>query len=284
MKIPTKPEPELKIKIHRDAALRILEAGGKVEIPVAMIEAVRWVNEGRTSFKLSDAAWDAIGDRWHRHADRFVIIEWLQSKGATGDIDVIYFVCAHVLSEWSAKPDRTLTQHRKLYRDIEATATKLVALLDTTGDRYYRGGGQGLQNARIHELFNDAEKAAIFDTVEAWNEGHPIGIDEYDRPVIVPPSEQFPTVEQILERVASAARRLHDAGPIHSQPNKHGAMNGYFIRRMDALLRGRYGECPAGLLAAIATIALDATIDADLVQKAVALSERSNKKKRKNVR
>jgi hypothetical protein len=48
---------------------------------------------------------------------------------------------------------------------------------------------------------------------------------------------------------------------------------------MDSLLRGRYGQYPADVLAAIATIALDSTIDADLVQKTVALSERSSKGK-----
>ena len=136
-----------------------------------------------------------------------------------------------------------------------------------------------MRDATVSELFTDREVIEVLDVVEAWNDDHPIDHDDVGRPMTKPAAACFPTMEDLLRRIAMAAMRLHEAGPLHSQPNKKGAMNGYFIRRMDGLMRKRYGTYPAEVMAAIATIALDATIDADLVRKTIGLSERSTKEK-----
>lgn len=284
MKIPVKPDRR-SIRLSGDAVpgMHVREHPEKkhttkISLSPELVDASIWVNEGLTEFKTSARASEKIGDRWETHADKKIIDQWLADLGANDDDRVIYFVAAHVLAEWWAIPARTVKDHRKLYREIDETAMRLVALLAATEEVYYRGGGHGLRDARVSDLFTEPENQEIVDVVDAWNEEHPT--DEWgDGDIAIKPARAcFPSMEELLERIASAARRLSVAGPLHSQPNKKGALNGYFIRRMDGLLVRRYGKYPAEVLASIASIVLDAVIDADLVKKTVSLRERFGKK------
>lgn len=250
----------------------------RVSLERHLVKALLWVNEGLTAFKTAPSAYEMIGDRWETHPDRKTVDHWLASIGANDDSLVIYFASVHVLAEWSTVPARTPRQHRKLFGEIDETARRLMKLLATTEEHYYRGGGHGLQNAAVCDLFTEQERQEVLDAVQAWNESHPVDVWENGMPSIKPAAECFPSMEDLLERIASAAKRLQDAGPLHSQPNKKGAMNGYFIRRMDRLLRQRYDNCPDEVLAAIATVILGVAIDADLVRKTVNLPERSKPK------
>ncbi len=290
MKLPVNPDrseirftvdivPGVKLEVHPESV-----HAKRLGLSRPLVLAAIWVNQGLTNFKTSVRAGEMIGDRWDTHPDKKVIDRWLLEVGADGDGKVLYFVCAHVLAEWLAIPARTVKEHRKLYSEIEKTAKRLVMLLTTTEEEYYRGGGHGLRNASVCELFTEDEKREVVDVVDAWNQEHPC--DEWgDGFMAVKPANVcFPSMEALLDRIASAATRLNDAGPLHSQPSKKGAMNGYFIRRMDGLLRQRYGKYPTEVLASIASIVLNVAIDGDLVKKTVNLPERFGKKSAKNVR
>ena len=236
-----------------------------------------WVNEGRTKFIVTNEAWELIGDRWDTHPDRKIIDEWLCAKGAGQDFRVLYYVSAHVISEWLSLPKRTTKEHRKMFGDIESTCLKLRSMLMETGDTYYRGGGHGLSQALTCDLFDDVETNDILAVLDSWNESNPETMVDGSQ-VVVSARALFPSMEDLLGRLAAAAKRIGKAGPIHSQPNKRGALNGFFVRRMEGLLRQRYGESPHEVLAAIATIALNVVMDHDLAKKNSKLSERSTMK------
>lgn len=275
MKLPTK-YGTTRISIQRKL-VRVDEETHTLKFERAMIEAAFWVNACRAEFKISNEAEEAIGDRWGTHPDRKVVERWLATKGAESDWAILYFVCAHIISEWLFLPKRTKKEHRKLFDEIDLMARRLAELLTSTGERYYRGGGFGLNHAFVCDLFDDRETADILATLENWNEEHPERLDDGSE-VIRPVRQSFPDVETLLYRVAAAARRISNAGPIHSQPNKRGALNGFFVRRLETMLVQRYGEAPSEVLAAIASIALNVVIDGDLAKKSSKLSERSGRK------
>lgn len=234
-----------------------------VRLSLDLATAAVWVNQGRTAFHLTQEAIDAIGDRWGTSPEKSSILRWLELRQAKEDEGVIYFVAANVIAEWLSIPARTVSEHRKLYAEIAETSRNLASLLESTKTNYYRGGGHGLRSINVYDLRGPGEFPGVNDDVSV--------------------TSSFPRMEDLLGRVASAADRLREAGPIHSQPKKRGARNGYFIRRMHELLISRYGDCPAEVLASIASVALDTIIDADLVKKTVGVTERSTKKKSKNV-
>ena len=232
----------------------------------ALLVAGIWVNTGRTAFKLSPAASEIVADRWNTHPDRKIIAEWLACKGAPSDFAVLYFVSVHVIAEWLDLPKRTRTQHRKLFVQIEETAKQLASLLAETEEMYYRGGGYGLRHALVCDLFTDKESDDIVASVGHWIESHPEEMDDGTE-LVINPRNMFPDMEELLQRLSSAANRIAKAGPIHSQPNKRGALKGFFVRRMEGLLLQRYGEVSTEVLAAIVTIALNEATDRELVAK-----------------
>lgn len=251
-----------------------------------IIEAGRWINETRSSFRLTPEAFEIMEGRWESHADKRIVEKWLREKEGVDECHVIRYVAAHVISEWLTLPKRTKSQHNKLFNDIAGTAKALRALIEQTESYYFRGGGHGLQGARLCELFTDEESSRITAVVDAWNEQHPVTFEHADGRVeemVVNACEYFPTAEELLDRIAAASERIASEGPVHSQPNKRGAMTGYFVRRMGSLLMARFGEAPPPVLAAIATIALGEAIDEDLARKHLSLSERSLKNRAYNV-
>lgn len=217
---------------------------GKVRLSFDILEAGHWANAIRSSFRLTREAFEIMGDRWDSHADKRIVEKWLREKGEPDECHVIRYVSAHVISEWLTLPKRTKNQHNKLFNDIAGTAKALRALIEQTESGYYRGGGHGLQGARLCELFTDKESSEITDVMDAWNEQHPVTLEDADgrgEEMMVNAWECFPTVEELLDRIAAAAERIAGEGPIHSQPNKRGAMTGYFVRRMGSLLIARFG-------------------------------------------
>lgn len=144
---------------------------------------------------------------------------------------------------------------------------KIRGSLDETGSIYIRGGGYGMELMGVRALLTDDEAAdfesACSHSMETRNRsGTETGFIEHE------PS--LPTVQELLERVASAAQRLEKQGPIHAQPNKRGAERGYFVRRMGEVFQRRYGEQPHEVLAALTTIALGEATERELVAKLLA--------------
>jgi len=258
----------------------VQQDGNRIGIEEALFAACVWVNSLRTTFRCNDEASKLMGGNWRTHPDQDVVKAWLRSRGG-GDVakeyDIMYFVAAHVISEWMAVPKRTVREHKKLFGDIEEGACRLADLLESTDDHYYRGGGHGLANARICELFDDREYVQTVEVLESTYAQNPIITDDGDRHVM-PGDTHFPDLETVLRRIASAARRISKEGPMHSQPNKRGALTGYFVRRMGKLLTARYDESPPSVVAAIATMALNEPVDDDLARKHLGLAERSGRK------
>lgn len=239
----------------------------------AMLLALRQVNDGKATFRFSQSAFDAVGNRFTTHPDRLIVEEWLRPPKATeeDEMKVIYFLSIHVLTEWETLPKKTKAQHIALYKEIADTAQKLITLLENTDSYYYRGGGHGLSHASIADLLTDDEDHNLLKPLTSFYEKE---FAKFKEPA-PPPGNWFPSVKDILNRVADAADRLKVQGPVHSQPNKRGARNGFFVRRLYEILCQRYGDVPMKVVASIASIALDEIIDDDLAAKHAKLGERS---------
>lgn len=266
MKVPTEFKAQSQQMEVDSTFLKVDEEAGRISFPRALIAASMWVNTGRTTFKTSTEAGLMLGDRWDSHPDNAIVLNWLSRKGAPSDFYVLYFVSVHVLTEWITLPKRTVKEHRKLFVQIEKASQELSELLSQTEELYYRGGGYGLRHALVCDLFTDREAESIVAAVQNWNETHPEVMQDGSE-MVMDPRSQFPDMEDLLQRLATAAQRIAKAGPIHSQPSKRGALNGFFVRRMNGLLRLRYGEAPTEVLAAISTIAINEAIDRELVAK-----------------
>lgn len=281
MKIPLRPTEDIRLEVDLPIVQYRESADGtkaQVSIEMALLAASLEVNRSRVTFRRMAEAGEMIGDRWDTHPDRAVIKKWLEEiDAADDDFRVLYFIASHVITEWLVLPKHTTSAHKKLYSNIQKTSLALKGLLQETGEIYYRGGGHGLKSAFVCDLFTEREANDITRTVEGWNESHPEITDDGTE-LVQPARTMFPTIEELLDRLASAARRIESQGPVHSQPNKRGALNGYFIRRMGMFLLQRYGEAPTDVLAAMATIALDVVMDDDLAKKNANLSERSRGK------
>jgi hypothetical protein len=223
---------------------------GRMVLPLSMalMTAVKIVNECRTSFTTADEV--SIGD-WTDHPDLLKVRKWLGRCGHSEDeLVVVYWLAHNVRSEWATLPKRTTTEHRELYERIQRLCIDLKQALEETNTVYYRAGGHGLRHASVRELLETREEAAL-------------------RTVLDDPEAMyyFPTLEDLLERIGKAAKRLQDGGPIHAQPRKRGAERGYFVRRMADLLKHRYGDFPCEVLAAITTVAICEPTDRELVAK-----------------
>lgn len=244
--------------------------------PTALMKAAVQVNKGKAVFRHSEKATEGLAARFATHSELSIIKDWLKSlrSGEEDEIEVIYFLSAHILTEWDALPKKTKAQHVKLYSELADTAIKLSELLQETGSLYYRDGGHGLSQASIADLLTDDEGMHILKPLASFY------ANEYREFDTMPPSagNWFPSVQDILYRVAAAADRLKLKGPLHAQPKKRGALNGFFVRRINDLLRQRHGDVPSKILGAIATIALDEIIDDDLAAKHAKLGERQRAK------
>lgn len=224
-----------------------------LELGEAFVKAAIEVNRGRSSFTGGDVTVGA----WPDHPDLLKVKDWLERRNSEPDeLEVIYWLATNVRAEWEHLPKRTTTEHRELHARIQRLCVELDAALRETGSPYYRGGGHGLMAASVRELLTDSEKSALSQALADSG-----GIDNAEV------NWAFPRMDDLLKRLGAAAKRLHDAGPMHSQPNKRGAERGYFVRRMGELFQQRYGEAPAEVLASITTVALDEVTDRELVTK-----------------
>jgi len=237
-----------------------------------MIDACVEVNKGKTVFRVSQSTLESIGNRFETHPDAAIVRAFIdEQKADDGSIGVIYYLCAHVLTEWGQLPKRTIKEHR-IFNEIEETALRLADLIDKTDAPYYRGGGHGLQGALVSRMLIPSEEDVLLGRNYVSYVHEDGSTQESDIALA------FPSIEQVLNRLAQAARRLADAGPIHSQPNKRGARTGYFVRRIGELIEQRYGAAPPVVLAALGSITLNEVIDEDLARKHMSLSERSSPK------
>lgn len=219
----------------------------------AFVKAVKEVNRGRASFSTGDVTVGA----WPDHPDLLKVKDWLNRRDApTDELEVIFWLAVSVRGEWQHLPKRTASEHRELHARIQRLCVELDAALRETGSLYYRGGGHGLMAPSVRELLTESETNALNEVLADSG-----GIDNLRN------SWAFPCMDDLLARLGAAAKRLHDAGPLHSQPNKRGAERGYFVRRMCDLFQQRYGEAPAEVLAAITSVALDEVTDRELVAK-----------------
>lgn len=197
-----------------------------------------------------------------RHADAVIIRGWLSRiKREPSEFDVICYLAVFVRNEWATMPRRTAKEHRALFRRIRVLCRELLKALWETGADYIPSGGLGLRSLRMLDLITDAERAEFeADLV-------PVDSGEVGDDFRLAPGACLPTVAELLQRVAAAAQRLEEQGPLHAQPTKRGAERGYFVRRMGALLQQRYGEQPHEVIAALTTIALGEATDRELVTK-----------------
>lgn len=199
---------------------------------------------------------DGVLDRFGTHPDVDVIARWLTESGRQlDDLGVICYLSLGVLSEWSNAPKFTKAKHEALYTKIQRMSIDLASALAETKTTYEKNTPRGLHWASVAQFLNKDEwKGFAFfakETAKTATESEILSA--------------FPRVSQLLERFASEAERMRDAGPVHGQPNKAGASRGYFVRRMHEAMRIRYEDVPVSVLAAVATVALNETTDSPLV-------------------
>lgn len=254
---------------------------GKFSAHRSMLLAALILHDDKREFLAgTQSLRDDVG-RAEEHPDfARVAKQWQPAIGSRSDLfkevdpNLILWLAVHVLSEWELRPKRTSSEHARLYKRIADSANDLRQLLSETHGTYSRGGGHGLEVRSVADLFTNQERSDILAALVGWYEQYPHVSKDGDV-VEVNPSCYFPSVADILERLAQAANRLKSEGPAHSQPKKRGARTGYFIRRMASLLLRAYDEAPPWVLAGIASAVLGETVDDDLARKHMRLSERS---------
>lgn len=210
------------------------------------------------------------------HPDAHIIGDWLESSGREAtEMQVAFWLAYFVRNEWSRRPKPTPAKHRALYQRISELCIELSAAMDATGNPYQHGGGHGLTHACTRALLTDVEVDCF---VYACNMAR--GIETKGKTPSIRDRDLWeygvlgcfglPTMQELLERVATIAERLKAEGPIHVQPAKQGAERGYFVRRTAQLFQRRYGEQPHEVIAALTTIALGEVTDRALVAKLLA--------------
>ena len=178
----------LQVKSGGDAEYSEME----VRLSDAMLKAALELSRGRNSFTFRKDG--ESGCDLHSHADSRIIREWLDKHHAVDDeMDVIRWLALAVRNEWAILPQRTKTQHRELFARVVRLCDELKAALIETGDRYYHGGGHGLEDASVRDLLTDAERACFAEAFAA-------GEYELQDPRM---SHAFPNMEELLDRVAS---------------------------------------------------------------------------------
>lgn len=231
--------------------------GREVVLQRSFLEAMSEINRGRKSFTLGDVFIGNPKVSVDDHPETSMLRNWLAGENKdAGELEVIWWLAIAVRSEWSALPHRTKSEHEKLYARIERLCKELIDSLADTESFYKRAGGWGLWRARVSSLLTDSEEKALADRMR----------DDLS-PTDPELDLAFPTIEELLERLSSAADRLKRQGPVHAQPNKRGAERGYFVRRMGELFVQRYGKISAEAIASLTTVALDEPTDRELVSK-----------------
>jgi hypothetical protein len=236
------------------SGLEVNDDGATFTAPRAFFLAAIEFSKARKPMSLTNGA--LVCDP-ARHPDTVVIREWLgRAARDASELDVILYLACMIRGEWGSMPHRTRSEHRALFQRIAKLCRELSGALNETGSMYIRGGGFGLEHLRVRELLTDSEGAEFEAALKRRDDGSP--------------EPELPCVDELLERVASAANRLEKQGPLHAQPNKRGAERGYFVRSIGALLEQRYGEQPHEVIAALTTIALGEATDRELVAKLLA--------------
>lgn len=201
-----------------------------------------------------------LTDTGHKHPDSGLIKEWIgKRKLDDAEFNVLMWCADLVSQEWDLAPHFTNTEHRQKFSRVAELCEELQEALTATGADYAGGRGVGLCGATILSLVA-ADEFDPFDFIRSE------GVKDY----VVNADFVLLTMETLLQRLATAANRLAEEGPIHSQPRKHGAKRGYFVRRMGEIFSRRYAEQPHEVIAALTTIALGEATDRELVAKLLA--------------
>lgn len=183
------------------------------------------------------------------------------------ETQVLLVLCCHIRQSWELLPKRTLKEHNAFYSKTSDLCNELIDCIESSGTSYVRGGGFGISRIKISDLFTDREKLSILSILAKDK--------EYENSS---PEDEFPSVVEILQRLASASVRLKKQGPIHNQPNKAGAVNGYFVRELSFFMRNRYKSSSVKVISFLSSLILDDSIDEDLVKKHLLNPERSKSK------
>lgn len=233
-----------------------------VKLPVGIATAMAEISKAHRSARMVGVG---LATDPAIHPDSRTIREWIKDPR---EFDVLVWLATFVLREWETLPHRTRAQHRELFQRIARLCRELGAALDETGDGYVRGGGFGLGGVGVRQLMTDEESALFYAVcARSFKSLYP---DSTEDVIIELTEPKLPSINELLERVASAAQRLEKDGPLHSQPTKRGAKRGYFVRRMGELFLQRHGEQPHEVIAALTTIALGEATDRELVAKLLA--------------
>jgi hypothetical protein len=196
----------------------------------AMFEAMREINESAIP---SAFHFDGITElvEWSRHPELFIVKDWLKLHTVREDeLEVIFFLAKSIRSEWTIIKRRTIKQHKEIFQNANSLCIQLIDVLKSTESNYIRDGGHGLACASVWDLLNEDERKFFENVFSEKLEGR-FGLEVIGL---------FPKMETLLERVANAAKRLEEKGPIHSQPTKRGAERGYFVRRLAEIFTQRY--------------------------------------------
>jgi len=250
-----------------------LERPSELILPVSLAKAAGEICRDRSTVYIRidpSTQQPGLPNRFLSHPDRKTIERWVKTIGRDKDeTDTLAWMAFHTQGEWRDIPKRTLTEHRAMYRRIQALCAQLTRLLSESGQMYLNGDGFGLARASVGELLNEGEKLARGRAI-----GHLLDSAKSESDKLTRVRDDMTccnlTVEQILERVSQASHILEKRGTLHTQPGKRGAQRGFFVRRMGQLFQRRYGEQPHEVIAALTTIALGEATDRELVAKLLA--------------
>ncbi len=200
-----------------------------------------------------------VGD-WPNSLELKSVKAWLASLGRPEEeLEVLYIIAVSLRNEWAWTVKRTAKQHKKLCERITKLSADLADALRDADGVLNPGIALGVRTTEVWQFLSQEEIEQMFNLNRLDDKD-----GNFSRPFITS------TVEDVLARLANFAERVKRLEPLHTQPTKHGAERGYFIRRMNEVMRRRYGEVPHHVLASVATVALDEDTSRELVSKLLA--------------
>lgn len=263
----------IKFKVHLNAYS--FPEDGIVNLPKYVMRAMAVVAPQHVEYLFHTDHFQEILEMYEKSAvaDKNIIIKWLQkdceikADDLELELETIFALCCHVRESWDLLPKRTLKEHNSYYSKVENLCHELAVMIEDSGNSYVRAGGYGLSGVRVSELFTAEEDRNVLEVLRST-----------DNESQLSPIFSIPAVSDVLKRLASAAVRIKENGPIHNQPNKVGAINGYFVRELAALLKAKYGQYSVAVISVLSSIVLGTVIDEDLVKKHIRNPERSKSK------
>jgi len=177
------------------------------------------------------------------------------------ELEFVHFwtTCGTIIQGWRRAQKLSTKQHREYFQKIHEHALALDQLMYETVE---------FQHSRVTDLI---ETDSIKWLLEALNASLPKFEDEEESISYARVTLAFitPSVDVVLDDIATKALTFSKEEPLVRKPNSENAPIHYFVRSLSGYLKKRYGQPLREVVATTTYVIFDQEIDTDYVRKLV---------------